>query len=125
MAEVRIWNRTASRAQALAAELGATAVIAAAPADLLVNCTSVGLDGSGSLEGLPVSHGDVAGFRCLVDLVYARRPTGLVCAAAELGVPAVDGLEFLVGQGAESFRRFTGHPASLPAMRAALGRARG
>ena len=123
VAEVRIWNRTAPRAQALARELGATPVGAAAPADLLVNCTSVGLDGSGSLEGLPVSHGDVAGFRCLVDLVYARRPTGLVCAAVELGVPAVDGLEFLIAQGAESFERFTGRSASVPAMRAALGRA--
>ena len=123
VAEVRIWNRTAPRAQALARELGATPVAAAAPADLLVNCTSVGLDGSGSLEGLPVSHGDVAGFRCLVDLVYARRPTGLVCAAVELGVPAVDGLEFLIAQGAESFERFTGRSASVPAMRAALARA--
>jgi shikimate dehydrogenase len=123
VAEVRIWNRTASRAQALGRELGATPVTAVAPADLLVNCTSVGLDGSGSLEGLPVSHGDLAAFRCLVDLVYARRPTGLVRAAAELGVPAVDGLEFLIAQGAESFRRFTGRPASVLAMRAALGRA--
>jgi shikimate dehydrogenase len=123
VAEVRIWNRTAARAQALGRELGATPVTAAAPADLLVNCTSVGLDGSGSLEGLPVSHGDLAGFRCVVDLVYARRPTGLVCAAAELGVPAVDGLEFLIAQGAESFSRFTGRPASVLAMRAALGRA--
>jgi shikimate dehydrogenase len=123
VAEVRIWNRTAARAQALGRELGARPVTAAAPADLLVNCTSVGLDGSGSLEGLPVSRGDLAGFRCLVDLVYARRPTGLVCAAAELGVPAVDGLEFLIAQGAESFSRFTGRPASVLAMRAALGRA--
>lgn len=123
VAEVRIWNRTAPRAQALARELGATPVTAAAPADLLVNCTSVGLDGSGSLKGLPVSPGDLAGFRCLVDLVYAQRPTGLVSAAAELGVPAVDGLEFLIAQGADSFRRFTGRPASVLAMRAALGRA--
>ena len=43
--EVRVWNRTPERARELAADLGATAGRARAePADLLVNCTSVGLD---------------------------------------------------------------------------------
>ncbi len=61
-----------------------------------------------------MSHGDLAGFRCLVDLVYAQRPTGLVSAAAELGVPAVDGLEFLIAQGAESFRALHRPPGFGP-----------
>ena len=125
VAEVRIWNRTPERAQALARELGAIPVGSAAPADILVNCTTVGLDGCNSLEGLPIGAGGLAGFRCLVDLVYTQRPTALVCEAAEHGIPAVDGLEFLIAQGAESFERFTGRPASVPAMRAALGRGQG
>jgi shikimate dehydrogenase len=121
-AEVRVWNRTPERARTLCGELGGTPVTAVAPADVLVNCTSVGLDGSGSLDGLPLTAGQVAGFRCVVDLVYAARPTGLICAAGELGVPASDGLECLIGQGALSFELFTGIPASLSAMRAAVGR---
>ena len=43
--EVSVWNRTPERAATLARELGARAVSAPAPAELLVNCTSVGLIG--------------------------------------------------------------------------------
>ena len=44
--EVSVWNRTPERATELARELGARAVAAPAPAELLVNCTSVGLAGN-------------------------------------------------------------------------------
>jgi shikimate dehydrogenase len=46
--EVLVWNRTTERAQELARELGVRAVTAPEPADLLVNCTSVGLDSPGA-----------------------------------------------------------------------------
>jgi shikimate dehydrogenase len=118
--EVRIWNRTAERARRLAHELGADAVSVAEPADVLVNCTAVGLDGARSLEGLPISVRDLGGFRCVVDLVYADSETALVGAAREQGVPTVDGLELLIRQGALSFELFTGVPAPLEAMRAAV-----
>ena len=39
----------------------------------------------------------------LADYVYAGRETGLVAAARRAGVPAVDGLELLVVQGALAF----------------------
>jgi shikimate dehydrogenase len=42
-AEVCVWNRTPARARELAEELGARAVERPVPAELLVNCTSVGL----------------------------------------------------------------------------------
>ena len=45
VADLRVWNRTPERAHALAAQLGARAVTQPAPADVLVNCTSLGLDG--------------------------------------------------------------------------------
>lgn len=41
--EVSVWNRTPARARALAHDLGVRAVDRAEPAELLVNCTSVGL----------------------------------------------------------------------------------
>src|SRR5262249_17076888 len=47
-AEVSVWNRTPERARALADELGVRAVASPAAADLLVNCTSVGLETASS-----------------------------------------------------------------------------
>lgn len=119
-AEVRLWNRTAERAHELAAELGATPVRRPGPADLLVNCTAVGLDGSDPFDRLPLGPDDLTGYGCVIDLVYTVNGTVLVDRARERGVPAVDGLELLVGQGALSFAVFTGLVASVDAMRAAV-----
>ncbi len=122
--EVRVLNRTAERARTLCAELGGTPVSAAAPADLLVNCTSVGLDGADSFEALPLAASELTSFATVVDFVYADGGTTLVRAAREAGVPTVDGLDLLVGQGALSFELFTGRAASIEAMREAVGRGR-
>ena len=45
--------------------------------------------------------------------------TGLVLAAQRHGVRVVDGIEVLVGQGARSFRHFTGIEAPVDVMRRA------
>ncbi|HTU98175.1 MAG TPA: shikimate dehydrogenase [Solirubrobacteraceae bacterium] len=121
-AEVSVWNRTAARARALAAELGATVAQRPRPADLLVNCTAVGLDGSDPFDRLPVSPGDLGRYGCVVDLVYTGAGTVLIQRAREQGLPAVDGSELLIGQGALSFEIFTGVTASRDAMRAAVAR---
>jgi shikimate dehydrogenase len=119
--EVRVWNRTPERARRLCAELGSTAVTAAEPADLLVHCTPSGLDEQRStLNQLPIDADDVARYGCVVDLVYTPSKTPLLRAARERKVPAVDGFELLVRQGALSFERFTGLPAPIEAMRAAV-----
>lgn len=59
----------------------------------------------------------------VVDLAYLPdgRSTALTAAAQELDChPCVDGLDVLLAQGAASFERWTGEPAPLVAMRAAL-----
>ena len=59
----------------------------------------------------------------VVDLAYRPdgRPTALVAAARELDChPCVDGLDVVLAQGVASFERWTGDPAPLVAMRAAL-----
>jgi shikimate dehydrogenase len=58
----------------------------------------------------------------VVDLAYNAdgRPTAFVAAAREQGCNTVDGLDVLVAQGAASFERWTGIPAPVEAMRAAL-----
>jgi shikimate dehydrogenase len=119
--EVRIWNRSAGRGRRLAEELGGSPVQEAKPADLLVNCTSVGLDGARRLADLPLAGDRLADFGCVVDLVYTPGGTALLEAARERGIPSVDGLELLVGQGALSFEQFTGLAAPVAAMRAAAG----
>jgi shikimate dehydrogenase len=119
--EVRVWNRTAERARSLCAELGCVAVDRARPADLLVNCTSIGLHApEATFEALPLAADQLERYRCVVDLAYRERPTPLVEAARARGVPVVDGLALLVGQGALSFEAFTGRSAPVETMHAAV-----
>ncbi len=120
--EVLVWNRSRPRARELADDLGATALDGSRPlpgADILVNCTSVGLDGGDPFRALPVDASSLSNYRCVVDLVYTPTGTRLIDAAAAGGGATVDGLEILVGQGALSFERFTGLRAPLDVMRAA------
>jgi len=116
-AEVRVWNRTPGRAAALAAELGARHDAEPQPADLIVNCTSVGLAGE-RLDALPIT--DLLGTASTVaDLVYREGGTALLAAAAARGCETVDGIEILVRQGALSLAAWTGRDAPLDVMRAA------
>ncbi|HEX7292722.1 MAG TPA: shikimate dehydrogenase [Conexibacter sp.] len=118
-AEVLVWNRTSERAERLCAEIGGRPARAPLPpADLLVNTTSVGLQGEDPFQQLPLSDA-MDGCPCLVDLVYGNGPTALVSAAQAAGATVVDGLEILVRQGARSFAHWTGRPAPLEVLRAA------
>jgi shikimate dehydrogenase len=120
-AEVRVWNRTPERAVELCRALGGgTPVSEAAPAEILIHCTSSGLDGSEPMfKGLPLHADELGGYDCVVDLVYTDTVTPLVSAADERGIPVADGLELLVAQGALSFELFTGVSAPVDVMRAA------
>jgi shikimate dehydrogenase len=127
-AEVSVWNRTPARADRLADELGVRATQRAEPADLLVNCTTVGLGGyttdlDGMLISLPLTADALGEYACLVDLVYSERPTALLQAALDRGLETVDGLEVLIHQGARSFTTWTGRSAPLAAMRRGARRA--
>ncbi len=119
--EVSVLNRTTARAHALAAELGARVVTRPVPADILVNCTSVGLGHSSSavdiLKVIGMTLDELRGYLHVVDLVYSDGPTRLVEFARDLGASVVDGLDVLVAQGALSFEHWTGRPAPLDAMR--------
>jgi shikimate dehydrogenase len=84
-----------------------------AEATLVVNATPI-------RDEVPV---DLGAKPAVVDLAYRAdgTPTALVEAARAAGSdPVVDGLEVLVRQGAASFERWTGLPAPVDVMRAAL-----
>jgi shikimate dehydrogenase len=123
--EVSVWNRTGSRALQLAREMGARAVSEPGPADVLVNCTSVGLQRSATdadaLNQLGLSVDHVGRYAYVIDLVYRDSPTPLLDAARSHGATIVDGLEVLVAQGALSFELWTGRPAPIEAMRRGAG----
>ncbi|HEV7162512.1 MAG TPA: shikimate dehydrogenase [Solirubrobacteraceae bacterium] len=119
--EISIWNRTPERAQALASDLGVRAVAKVHGADLLVNCTSVGLNGGSegtslersateeqALNQLGLTFDQVGEYSNVADLVYRSTPTPLLAAARAHGSRTVDGLEILVAQGALSFELWTG-----------------
>ena len=116
-ADVSVWNRTAERARGLGARVVTTAV----PAEVLVNCTSVGLDDlSSPFKDLPLAADGLGEFATVVDLVYRAGGTALVREAERRGVSIIDGLEILVRQGALSFTLWTGQPAPIDKMRAAV-----
>ena len=121
-ARVSVLNRTAERARELCAELGGTAVRGPVAADVLVNCTPVGLEGASERHPqMPLARETLHDYRLVVDFVYRPGATRLVTEARAMGIGAVDGLELLVAQGALAFEQFTGRPAPVQAMRAAVG----
>jgi shikimate dehydrogenase len=128
-AVVRIWNRTAARAERLAVELGGEAVdpgaggLSAADFDLVVNATTVGMgaadERSADLKSLPIAADSLGERHQLVDLAYGPVETELASAAKARGATVVDGLEVLVRQGAASLRLWTGLEPPVETMRRA------
>jgi shikimate dehydrogenase len=114
---VSIVNRDAARAQTLARDLVALgsvkairAVAEAAQPDLIVNCTSAGMEPNEHTTPWP---DDVAfpANAVLYDLVYKPRVTRLLQQAQSAGARAIGGLGMLVEQGAAAFELWTGVPA--------------
>ncbi len=115
-ARVSIFNRTAERARRLAADLDVRVAERPQPADLLVNCTTVGLHDP---DAAPIDLAALDRYGTIVDLVYREGGTALTRAALATGHPSVDGLEILVRQGALSLEIWTNRQPPLDAMRAA------
>jgi shikimate dehydrogenase len=117
--EVSIWNRTAPRAAELAAAFEARHVATPEPADLVVNCTAVGIDQAVEQADAVAAVGldAIEPPPTFFDLTYGATATPLARWAADGGSRVVDGLEMLVRQGARSLERWTGSPAPLDAMR--------
>lgn len=124
-AEILVAARHAENANRLCAELsqcgGASSagiydmadVETARAADLIVNATPVGLkpDDSSVLPQTAFRPGQF-----VLDIIPTNHFPPTAAAAKRAGATAVDGLEFLVGQGAKSFELWTGLDADRNAM---------
>lgn len=121
-AEVAVVNRTRERARALARDLGVSVADSAGGADLLVNCTTVGLDPGLAPEAARAALGldEVDPPALVVDLVYGAGPTPVEQWAARGAGRFVGGLEVLVRQGARSLESWTGRKVPADVMRAAV-----
>jgi len=114
--EVHVWNRSAERARALAGRFGAQAVATAEEAlddsSLVVNATSIGLDGVSQ----PIDVARLPQGADVIDLVYGPNETAWVRAARAAGHRAMDGLAMLIEQGALAFERWFGMAPDRDAM---------
>jgi shikimate dehydrogenase len=111
--EVRIFNRSVERAEALAQTFGPRVKVlpwdqrsrASTEAAVLVNTTSVGLKGAGSLDmDFTDFHPD-----CIVsDIVYVPLETAFIREARRHGLRTVDGLGMLLHQAVPGFEKWFG-----------------
>lgn len=131
---ITIINRTAVRAGRLRHDLASASASAALKsfgadddrvpealgwADLVVQCTSVGLAGSETADQLPFDPAQTNADAMLVDLIANPLETPLVKAANRLGRHAIGGLPMLVYQGAAAFELWTEREAPVDVMMAA------
>ena len=96
-----------------------------AEADLIVNCTPIGVAGSDTAGQSPIPAELIQPKTTVFDLVYNPAETPFVAAAKSRGAKAISGLGMLIYQAAESFRLWTGKDADIAAMRAAAESALG
>jgi shikimate dehydrogenase len=111
--EVRIFNRTRERADAVARHFGPRVkahdwrdrVDRSREVGVLVNATSLGMEHTAPLD-MPLARLDDA---CIVaDLVYVPLVTPLLAAARGRGLAAVDGLGMLLHQAVPGFEKWFG-----------------
>jgi len=127
-----IANRTLERAETLAklakdngvkseaiSLLGDALTDAASDADLIVNCTTVGMSHGPDEHGSPVAAAQIPATAIVNDVVYTPLITPILKEAAAAGATALGGLHMLVYQGVLSFQMWTGVDAPVDVMLAA------
>ena len=129
VAGLTIANRTLSKAQTLAELVQQNGVAASAmglerdsltpvakEADLIVNCTSVGMVRGPDENGAPLLGDQIPSTALVNDLVYNPKDTPLLREAEAAGAKTLGGIYMLVYQGASAFEMWTGKPAPVSVM---------
>lgn len=125
-ATVVVYNRTASRAQALASEFnGRTGKVVAAPLEKLcdsycqiyINTTSVGMHPNTDATPWGDHPPQISDQHLVFDTIYNPLETRLIQYAKSQGAKTICGLEMFVRQAAAQFQAWTGQPAPINIMR--------
>jgi shikimate dehydrogenase len=126
VSELFLVNRTLAKAEALVAEIRdrfpAVQVLTGYPdreVDLVINATSLGLRTDDPLP-IDLDQFPLTEARAVYDMVYRPAETRLLEAAGAAGARSVNGLGMLLHQGARAFELWTGQPAPITVMKAAL-----
>ncbi len=127
--DLTIANRTAERAESLAQlalNRGITAraislsgtdlADTAARAELIVNCTTIGMTHGPGEDESPLPAEAIPPTALVNDLVYNPLETRLLREAAQSGATTLGGIQMLVYQGAASFEMWLERPAPVPVM---------
>jgi shikimate dehydrogenase len=124
-ARVVIVNRTTETAERLLTSLQVEGSVLSArdavrePVDLLVNCTSVGMDPARDASPWPEDVELPEGL-VLYDMIYRPSTTRLMAQVRARAGHAINGMGMLVRQGAAAFRIWTGLEAPVAVMMDAL-----
>ena len=89
---------------------------AANSADLIVNCTSLGMSHGPDELGSPMSAAQIPGTAIVNDLVYTPMLTPMLKEAAKAGATTLGGLHMLIYQGVLSFKMWTGQDPPVDVM---------
>lgn len=111
--EIRLTNRTRTRAETLAEVFGPKVTVidwsdqtaALAGAGLIVNTTSLGMTGQPPLE---IDFAKAPANALATDIVYTPLETPFLTGAAKAGLATVDGLGMLIHQGRPGFEAWFG-----------------
>lgn len=126
VAEVRIFNRSFERAEALARHFGPRVVALrwedrnarSIGASAIVNTTTLGMKGAGD-PGIEFARFDHRTLAC--DIVYVPLETTFLAAARSAGLKTVDGLGMLLHQAVPGFEKWFGvRPEVTAELRAAI-----
>lgn len=115
-----IYNRTSRAAHLIAERYPDVEVVSTQEEltgfDLVINATSVGMEGSSNAVGLCVPEAVLKSLGLFYDIVYHPLETPTMRAARELGVRTENGVGMLVHQAAEAFSIWRRVQAPLQAM---------
>lgn len=119
---VTVYNRSPHRAAQLATDLGCVAAPwearTATTAEIIINCTSVGLHPRITATPMPVDA--LRPEQIVFDTIYRPANTRLLCEAAERGCATVSGNDMFLAQAAAQFEAWHGQPPPAGAMQRAL-----
>lgn len=129
--EIIIFNRTAEKAKLLANEVTqkTNAIVRAEnlenikkeliDADILINCTSIGMKGEQENKTL-VTTSDLHPNLIVMDIIYNPLNTRLLEEAKNAGCKTINGINMLVNQGAAALEIWTGKKAPTEIMKRVL-----